>query len=525
MEKRWWDVGGRALTIVYWGCVAIFVAAILHVRTLPFVDYPQHAALVTMLRRYMLGDEGARALYETNLVSYNSLFHLLAALLPLPVELAARVVVAGTLVLLASATLLLLRALGRPKVHAFIVLTVLGGYPLAWGFVNYLLGLGIALVVASRVLDIEKPAQTMRREGITVALALLGTYAHLFGTAFVDMLIAAALVARGHADEGPLHLRAWRAGRRALPLLPSCAYAFGVFLSQSSGPHKNFEYASSEGGDIGRALDKVEGFFGYATGLRADGRDAMLVLAALVFAVVLFLFRDDARRAPPEARAMLLAAAASFVLVPHTLWATNFVFERLALTVVVAATLAIPGATEKVEGVVAAGLMVAGVAAGVGFFTTLERVRAETADLDAVIDEAPPGRRLMPLFWDRNLTSVSPMLPALLHGGEWYVVRKGGECAASFARITSLPVHYRVDKTPPKLPPEFEWRPNEYYEEADFARYFDLILVRRNDDKDPRPELFGIDGLAVPVLSHHGRVWLLDAHAVESANPRPAGAE
>ena len=114
---RFWDAGGRAFSGVYWGCAFVFVGALWRVHTLPFVDYPQHLALAASLRRMAHAGAPERLLFDTNLASYNSLFHVLVAALNfvLPIDDAGKVVVGGYFVLMAAAALALLRATGRPR--------------------------------------------------------------------------------------------------------------------------------------------------------------------------------------------------------------------------------------------------------------------------------------------------------------------------------------------------------------------------------------------------------------------------
>src|SRR3990167_3651857 len=77
----WWDVGGLTFTATFWGSLLIVVAALFRARSLPLVDYPQHLALAGILRRMLDPAAPERALFETNLLSYNSAFHVMVAAL------------------------------------------------------------------------------------------------------------------------------------------------------------------------------------------------------------------------------------------------------------------------------------------------------------------------------------------------------------------------------------------------------------------------------------------------------------
>jgi len=62
------------LTFVYWTAAALFSAALWVTPFPPFIDYPQHVAVGALLRRMVDPASPERALYETNLVTYNGGF-------------------------------------------------------------------------------------------------------------------------------------------------------------------------------------------------------------------------------------------------------------------------------------------------------------------------------------------------------------------------------------------------------------------------------------------------------------------
>ena len=56
----------------------------------------------------------------------------------------------------------------------------------------------------------------------------------------------------------------------------------------------------------------------------------------------------------------------------------------------------------------------------------------------------------------------------------------------------------------------FEWA-RAFDPDADYARYFDTVLVRTPDDapaEDPTNRVFGASARRADLLSHHGRFWL-----------------
>jgi hypothetical protein len=521
----WWDAGGKTFSAIYWGAIAIFCGSLWRTQSLPFVDYPQHLALASTLRRMLASGSPEQTLFETNLASYNSLFHVLVAGLNLivPIDSAGKLVLCAYFVLTGYASLALLRATGRPRGRAFLVLTVLAGYAITWGFVNYSLGVAIQLVVLARVLDEvpanEAPRAYWKRVGITAALAVLGAYTHLLGSALAYMLILVVIVTDVQTEEGSLAARLVRALRRGAPLVPAILYCGAVYWRQTHAAYQNFEYGQWEGNDL-FALKKIQFFTDYAAGMRADHLDSKIVLAAILLLLVGALFRDRKDARHPALAWIFMASLFAYVVIPHVFWATNYVFERISFLVVITAIVWAPRATPAVDHYLRIAYVSAGCAAAGNFFTIMGAAGRETADMDAVIAEGPNERHVIGLVNTPRIASFQQV--ALLHTPSYYVARHGGEDAFSFKRTMSLPIHYKMSTMPPAVPDSFEWRPNEYRADTAYARYFDLVLYKSapatdgNDDtSDPRDDIWGSRAGQVKVLAHHGAWWLLDARSVQ----------
>lgn len=509
----WWDVGGRAFTVAFWAAIAVLCCSLFLSRTLPLVDYPQHLALAGILRRMLDPSAPERQLFETNLLSYNSAFHVLVAALNvvMPIDAAGKVVVSLYIVLAACATLLLLRATGRPRTRAFLVVPILVGYSFAWGFINFGLGLAIQLIVLARVLD-PRP-KTTRDDVITVVLAVLGAWTHLLGTALGYMLMLVAIVVRVQTTKEPFATRLGRAFRSGLPLLPAIAYCALVYYRQKQLAWQNFEYGAYEGNDV-FAMVKIKEFASYATGLQASLLDAKILSVGLGLLLLGALFRDETDEPPPVLRWLVVASLVSYLIIPHVFWATNFVFERLTFIVVLSLVMWAPRAKPKYEEILKLMSVSIGLAAAGSFFTFMREVARETADFDAVVAEMPKGRRVTGLFWYPKIEATLQW--SMLHSPAYYVARNGGEVAFSFTRTMSLPVHYKRNTIPPDPPPNFEWNPSDYRANAAYAKYFDLVLMKttHDDGKDPRASVWGHHASEVKTVMHRGRYWVFETKDV-----------
>ncbi|GAC1351816.1 MAG: hypothetical protein NVSMB1_08510 [Polyangiales bacterium] len=521
----WWDAGGNLQTLAFWFAVAVFLAALFRTTILPFVDYPQHLALAAILRRMLVPGAPERALFESNLLSYNSLFHVAVAGLNVlvPIDVAGKLVIGIYVILASVATLALLRATGRPRARAFLILPVMMGYAIVWGFVNFGLGLAIQLMVLARLLDRSRQIKRRTRSAIpydliTCTLALAGAYAHLLATALAYMLMLTVIVVRVQTARSSLATRLGRAVRNGLPLLPAIAYCLLVYRAQERSSHRNYEYAIAEGND-GPALVKVKEFLGYATGFRTDLLDAKILSLGLGLLLLGALLRDPDDESEPTLRWLFVVSLFAYLVIPHVFWATNFVFERISFLVVLSAILWAPRARPQFESSLRLLYVSVGLAAAWCFFGAMNAARAEVADLDAVLNEAPKGRRVTGLVFNPRLPSTLQW--SMLHSPAYYVARNGGEVAFSFTRTMSLPVHYREGLVPPDPPANFEWNPGDYRENAAYARYFDVVLMKTtyDDQIDPRPSVWKNHFREVDTLAHHGRWWVFDTKRVTPDPP------
>ncbi len=495
--KRWWSLETTPTTVAYFGSVALLVVSLFRTRLLPLVDYPQHLAIAATLRRVWLGQAPAGA-YETNLLGYNSLFHVVTALLgfAMPIELAGKLVLAGYLVVFAIALVALCDAVEVPRSRALLLVPLATGYTFAYGFANYGIALALQLIVLSRTLHAVS-GRPEPRAWVTALIALAGMYAHVLGSAFAYLLLGVALVARRPAPKHAL--------RAVAPLGPAVLYCAFVALISHGTARQNTEFIPLEGRTISLGA-KLTRFVHFVTGLRADGIDELLVIAVAAVAVLGALARGD-DRPPPFRIAMFAVTPIAYLALPHVFFATPFIFERAAALVILTLVLAVPSPRASLERVFRGGAIVLAVVSSLLFCDAMNSARSELADLDRVLDAAPEDRRLIGLVFDPHTPSFR--LRAVLHAPAYYLARHRGELAWMFETV-SLPVRpKRAEEL--RLPALFELNPTMYDPNAPYARYYDLVLV-----KSPRAELdpAGLvfrDGKPRRVIAQSGAWWLFEA--------------
>jgi hypothetical protein len=508
----WWDAGGGLFTLLYWAGIAVFIAALFRQKFLPFVEYPQHLAIASLLRRMAHPTPQEAALFQTALSSFNSLFHITVALLAfvMPIERAGEAGVALIFVLWAIAVLQLLKAAGRPRARAFLFMPLLPCSTLAWGYVSFGMALAIQMIVLARVIQTGRvpPERRVSHDAITALLAVLGMWSHVMASLFAYTMILIAIIAgtSSRARDTTFARRFAAALRTGLPLLPAAVYAYWSYKGQVALARYTFGVGLRDSDSF--ALAKITTFHSRLTALRADRLDAYVASAATALLILSAFLRVRSRRPIPAALWLLPASLVLYLMIPLKMWGSFYVYPRLGIIVALATLLFLPQPRRQIElgfstAFCAIGLFTAG-----WFYALLGAGRTDYDDLDRLINEAPRGRKVAGLIFDQELPDYH--LSVLCHAAAYYNARKGGELAISFARHPSFPVHYKPGKKPPETPVRFEWEPASYKPGTPYAKYFDTLLVRTDEKgEDPRIRLFGPGAAQIKVLSHHGRWWLL----------------
>jgi hypothetical protein len=520
----------REATVAYWAGVVLVVSGLFASRLLPCVDYPQHLALSDVARRLFDLAAPEHAEYQLNYFTYNGLFHLLVARLSavLPLELAGRLVVASSLLLMAGAVVALLRVLGRPPVHAALFTPVLFSFSVGWGFVNYVLATAIAVWTLVFVAKVAiRPSL-----GVAFAVAVLGfscAFAHVLAMLILCFIAAAlALEVGWRAASG--ERRGWRRalgtlGRAVcacLPLLLGCAYCVAVNARQYAWDPNMYRDPTMEGSGP-PIWEKVVFFGAFATDLYRDALDQVVLWASILVMVwsgyVAWRERRGGEREPerpPPIVAPLAAALAAYFATPEVVLGTHLVFPRLAQWAVLGGVLAMPRFPTRFATRARRWSLRLGVAAGISTLLHCAFFGVETADASALIDDLPPGRSVTAVIWEpRELAFRNGQLT---HLAAYYGARKHGQWAFAFARYLSVPVRFKDHCQPAWPEAGWEFSPEDYDPRCKYARAFPLVIVKAPSEVPPDPSaeplvrkiVFKQDAAEVRLLSHHGHYWAFD---------------
>jgi hypothetical protein len=566
-------------------------------RHVPLQDLPQHMAAIAVLRQLpfsaTLGEYFTATLSRTQ--------YLIVYVLGVPlstvfgVEGAGKLLAALTVVSLPYALRFALRRTGGDERLAALSWALLWNPQMMLGFLNFLLGVPIALVALGLFADRDARLRP-RRQLALAGLSLAAFYAHLIpygllGLGALLLLDLPALTAKPSVSA--LVADAKHAVRQLLFLVPSLVAAV-VWIARTPATdasvraggvgvvaHAEWPSTGSLPRDLSSVLLDFPGehderallAWGIAAlaalaASRASARDeeppvalaagASLPLALIpaLFAIT-YLVRHRAfafvwgLTAAPETswaqivgRACIAAALGGFValaLTRATLPVTAPRTTRLAwlpaacallyvctpvsygwiwpihTRFAVTAALVLPLLVGALRGgavtwllCAALGVTSAGLAGDVGErFAMWERT--ELGDLDAALDRARPGRRLIALVPAAASAHV-PNVP-LLHAAAYYQVRGGAVATFSFADFPQSPFRYREDgPRPPRLPPRWEWTGELRVADPELT-YYDYVLARRGvtDEAARHPERY--------TLLHEGREWNLYERRVGGTLP------
>jgi hypothetical protein len=289
----------------------LLMAPLLLVDVPPLLDYPNHLARLFLLAQG--GDDPVLApMFSVHWAIIPNLAIDLAGpplLRVLPVHVAGRALVALALLLPFLGAVAYSRALfGRAEPWSLAAMLVAFDAGLLLGFLNFQLGIGLALLAASGWIRHRerRPAACMVLGGAAMAGIF---FCHLMGVLFALMLIGAHELARAWQDRGYL--------RRGLALLPLVAIPAALYLASALDDHAaRIEYLSP----AGKLAQLLWPFTTYNLPL-----DLLAAGGVVGFLAV-------ARPCVPASSAIALAAlAALYVVTPYAFKGTQSLDARFTL--------------------------------------------------------------------------------------------------------------------------------------------------------------------------------------------------
>jgi hypothetical protein len=446
------------------GWIALTLAAIAPLTVgdhLPLLDWPQHLALATIVRH--LDDPAWHfEMYELDArpLPYR-LFPWVTALLPLPIGVAGRVVLALALGATPLALAFLLRTMGRDPRLAWLSFPLLYGKMLFVGFVPFLTG--VPLWLAGTALA-DRQFRGHGRGWLLAAVAVATYFAH--GWAALALLGSVAVL-------GAIHRPEWTRLAPLAPFLALLAYWTAIEMTDASlrttpdhpyPPGLVFETPAD-------ALRRVPAFL---FEVHRGHVDDVAFLVLLVVWAGLVVVRRDALLGVRDARLEILAGAfvvAYFVVPLHDGTAFDLPARTLYLGALLLPAFAgarpFDGRAALLVPVVAVGLVVPPF-----YAREMARFQSEASAVRELARHATAGGRTLGLVFDTGDAAPFASAPHL-HAPQWFQVYRGGDASSSFAGFPLVPVRYKPGA---RLPSPDEWRPDA----LDLAQlaHWTRVLVR-----------------------------------------------
>ena len=445
----------RALLVLLFAApLAALAIALLAPARLPFVDFPQHVALISIWERLDRGDPSMTSRYQVNLltpyVTGVVLAHALAGFVG--PELAVRLVLFLSLAAVPLATLAVLRAYGRPPELAIAAFAVAFAWVTFMGFVPWLVAVPLIVVGPALVRHIGSSRRAWAALGL-VAVAVFATHA-LALPVFTLVAITTALGAPNRRDRLLRLVRVvaaliptvalgaiWALGRARAPNPDPRDFTFGDPLARLSVARYLFGESTSEQ----RVLIVVVGLAGVALGAawlvrRGSGGTTTQPTAGgprpdrpPVIQRLAATLRDRPLAWP------FLALAAAYAVAPTTALDAYGLWQRFAPIAFVLGIGLVPWPTERRPRLVLA--VALSVVASYASLATLSQSAAfdrQVAGLDSVLAGLPDGERL---FYEQPTVAADGVgVRALRHVSAVYLTMHGGDTDYNFAMFPHMVV-------------------------------------------------------------------------------------
>ena len=451
--------------------ICAVVAPILATRHLPFTDAPEHAALMATLARWndpVFSGPYELALFGTQYLAYPvvgaALTHLTG-----DGELANRLLLAFAGIGFPLSFGALLRAAGRDDRLSIFACLPFWSRPLVLGFLPFVASIPLGFYALALFFRLSRARKRRARHFLGLAaLATILFYAHVSTWMIVALAaFAVAIVSRQ--------------GRPLLAFVPSglAASVWLVLGRVTLGSGTLADPSETSRMSVTRSLMMMPRWIFDVW--RHHGDELAAVAWWIGFLVAIVASARFMARCPRRALLTLYApfacALAADLFTPWRVGAGVMLNVRLAPILVLLAFLPTRLPNRGPLAAIAIGLAsIANVAGGFTAMRESTAAVAELGDIDRVLQEIPPGARLMTLNFDirSKTTAVFPWA----HVAAYHRVRSGGVASFSFSELHHWPVQYkRSERPPPKPGTKWDYDPCAFRNATD-GPYYDLVLVR-----------------------------------------------
>lgn len=467
--------GDRWFSITFWVCCALLAVPLWTVEYLPMTDLPQHAAQIAIWTRWSDPDFGYQQIYVQNWFTPYLFGYLFAFVLTpfMSVNAALTTVITVALIGIPLATRFVIREVGGNRWWVFAVFPSVFCFSFDWGFLNFLVGVPLALLLLMAALRYaENPT---RRSGVLLTAGFAGLFfVHVLLFIYVALILGLTILARRED---------WKPGLVSLApiivLLPLVLIWLYVTRSTESLTHRAMLW------ELPGLMPRLVRLFSEVAG----ENPALWTLFVGIFAFALPLFLGARPSRNPARWIPFAATVAIFLLVPHEFLGTAFLYSRYAVFAIPTWLYAMERKSPAPQSNIRLFLGPA-LAVTCTMMTTLQfwSYEPEVAGLRQVIDQLPVNARILSIPVRPN--SRYMRTPVFLHTPVWYQAEKGGVVDFSFAINFPLLFRYRPE-TEPRIPRMFVWDPRMLKWEEHRGSSYDYFIVR-DVGREPSPILTSI---------------------------------
>jgi hypothetical protein len=432
---------------------------------LPFADLPQHVAITSILAHFSNPEYAFSDFYE--ITPWRTLYWFTYAIaVPLTLILSAKtafsVVVFLSLLLYPLGLRALLKAFNRPAYLMVFGLPFVYSRATYWGFINFNLALGFALLAWAWFLS-DQPKKTR----LILVCTLCGVMSHIY---FVGVIGLLALIYFVQYRQKSTLLR-------LIPFLPAILVSglWMIVFSQAHGDARTQDI-SLYGKLLSIPMELNGGF--------SDASDNILGCATVVILCLLAAWGFATRPNEDERARKIFWATVIFVLVNillyfalplHTSTAKFVNFRHLILAAAFMPLVIKPHVARR--NIVAVGGFILGLFTCANILFHLMQFSSESSDFKALEEKVTPGSTVAALVFEHG--SVIRTYP-YLHFHAYIQASRGGFISGSFAKFWNIPIGIRSDRNIPDQYQDLEWQPKTFDENL-HPGFTDFVVARTKE--------------------------------------------
>jgi hypothetical protein len=469
---------------------------------LPMVDLPQHLAMAAMLHHHDDPPWAFGRFYEVEWLkltpywTYYLALHALSYVVPL--DVASRLYLSLYALAVPWTGLTICSAFGAPRWAGLLMGPLALGSYLYFGFVNYVTGVLLLLIVLAgfqRLLTARTPARALAVAALSAVLFL--THAQPFAFLLPSALLLAV------ASPSPAPTR-----HRLAALLVFAPATFGLFVPwvyrefvgpRTAEPKYNFGTLTELGASYLPVREALSGMPAAIAGAYQDGTDTLLLAAwaGVVAALCAAGWRRGGGGHSWRGQRLALLALLFYLVLPMSIRGQWNIAPRFAWLAALLVVTAIPDPGRSLARLGTAAAVALTAAAALNAVHHHRRFSRESDGFSGVVETIPYGQRVLSLIYDTR-SQVFTQWP-YMHFGQYVLAHRGGAAGWSLAKTPAQPVRQRRPEAVPTLDP---YRP-ELFRAAEHGPHFDYFIARAG----PPAEAIFAGATAPPVLVYAAGSW------------------